>query len=277
MIEIGKNQKLKIVNIKDNILVVDACEHGRISVENTELLLQFAVGQEVDIFLMPAGVGVLNGYLGPSLASCNEFARLQVVANTKVGSFFDIGLDKDLFCPFKEQKNDLEIGGYYLVYVYLDVDTNRLVASTRINRFIVDEPPQLVEQQEVTAFVLNKTPLGYSVIVDNKYRGLLYDNEVFGVLESGSVVSAIVHKVRDDRRVDLRLFRNDSSDIARFEVAIVDYLRAHAGTMSINDDTSPEVIYRTFGISKKNFKKALGGLYRKRVVDLRGGVVRLLR
>ncbi|HNQ67403.1 MAG TPA: GntR family transcriptional regulator [Bacteroidales bacterium] len=272
----GKNNSLKVIKVNGDILTFDAGKYGEIEVVNNDLILKYTEGQFTDVFLLPDSDGTIKGFLGQAIVNAGEFAKLKVVANTKFGSFFDMGIEKDLFCPFAEQKTTLEINSYYLVYVYIDEITNRLSASTRIDKFISDEKPDLTEQQSVNIIILNKSQLGYNAIVENKYYGLLYDNEVFKELKPGQKHTAIIKKIREDNKIDLRLYKNDHNDISEFETMILNYLKAHEGKMTLNDESDPQDIYDVFGISKKNFKKALGALYRKGVIDLKDKIIKLL-
>lgn len=276
MPEAGKSQSLKVTKVNGDIITFDAGEFGEIEVINNDLILKFKEGQSADVFLLPDTNGTVKGFLGKALVNAGEFARLKVVSNTQFGTFFDMGLEKDLFCPFAEQKTEMEINFYYTVYVYIDSESNRLVASTKIDKFISDEKPELLESQSVEIFVLNKSQLGYNAVVANKYHGLLYDNEVFSELKPGHKVNAIIKKIREDNKIDLRLYKNDHSDIEEFENMILEYMKAHDGQMHLNDESEPEEIYKVFGISKKNFKKALGGLYRKGTIDLKDTIIKIL-
>jgi len=276
MPEAGKSQSLKVTKVNGDIITFDAGEFGEIEVINNDLILKFKEGQSADVFLLPDTNGTVKGFLGKALVNAGEFARLKVVSNTQFGTFFDMGLEKDLFCPFAEQKTEMEINFYYTVYVYIDSETNRLVASTKIDKFISDEKPELLESQSVEIFILNKSQLGYNAVVANKYHGLLYDNEVFSELKPGHKVNAIIKKIREDNKIDLRLYKNDHSDIEEFENMILEYMKAHDGQMHLNDESEPEEIYKVFGISKKNFKKALGGLYRKGTIDLKDTIIKIL-
>ena len=275
MIELGKTNKLRVLATYGNTIVFDAEEYGEIEAENNDFILEYKTGDFVNVFLYPEGENI-NACIGEAYANLEEFAYLQVVANTKIGSFFDWGIDKDLFCPFMEQKNKLEENLYYVVYIYLDTETNRIAASTKIDNFISQEIPQLEVGQEINGLITKKSPAGYNVIVENKYLGLLYENEVFTELENGQRITAIVKKIREDNKIDLRLHKNDHTDISNFENQIVEYLKKRNGQMTITDDTKPEIIYKTFGISKKNFKKAIGALYRKKIINLDNGIVKLL-
>ncbi|MDL2262619.1 GntR family transcriptional regulator [Bacteroidales bacterium OttesenSCG-928-I21] len=276
MIKLGKTNKLKVLNVDGDLISFDAEEFGQINVTNNDFVLKYNVGDTVNVFLYPEA-DVVKGFIGTPYVELNEFANLEVIAKTKIGDFFDWGIDKDLFCPFKEQKSDLLLNHHYLVFVYLDESTNRIAASTKIGKFFCDEKPEFAEGEEVAIIIINKSQIGYNAIVENKFKGLLYDNEVFSELESGQKLKAIVKKVREDNKIDIRLFKNNHEDIERFEKQILNYLKSHGGEMNITDESSPETIYDAFGFSKKNFKKALGALYRKGIVDLKGKTIKLLK
>ncbi|MCK9255023.1 MAG: GntR family transcriptional regulator [Bacteroidales bacterium] len=273
---LGKNVKLKIAEVKADIIIFETEDFGEIQAENNDLIIKYKKDQEVEVFIYPENENTVKAFIGSAYAQVNEFARLKVVAITQHGVFMDFGLEKDIFCPFAEQKTKMEINKYYTVFIYLDKKTNRLVASAKIEKFISEQVPDLAENDEVSIIIINKSPLGYNAIVENKYQGLLYSNEVFGELKQGETTKAIIKKIREDNKIDLRLFKNDASDISKFEQQIIEYLKKHDGKMNINDKSEPEEIYRTFGISKKNFKKALGALYRKNIIDLKDRLVKLL-
>jgi predicted RNA-binding protein (virulence factor B family) len=268
MLEIGKAHKLKVIKTNGDLLTLDAEEHGLLEVINNDLVLKYKEGDVIDIFLYNDNDRKLIGTIGKAYADVGEFAKLKVVSNTKIGSFLDWGIEKDLLCPFSEQKQELVVNHFYTFYVYLDELTDRAVATMKFEKFILDEAPELEEMQNVEVIILNKSQLGYNAVVENKYAGLFYDNEVFTELKPGQKLNAIVKKIRDDNKIDLRLFKNDYSDISNFEKMLLEYLEDNNGIMKITDESDPELIYKTFGISKKNFKKALGALYKKELVNL---------
>lgn len=277
MFEIWKSHELEIIRVDGEKLVFDGGEHGELEVENIDLVKKYEVGEKENIFLYIDSDKKVHGCMGVPFVGIGEFGCLTCVANTKIGAFLDWGIEKDLFCPFKEQKTDLKVDESYIVYVYIDEATNRAVASTKYSKFIDESKrPQVEEQQKVSALVTRRTSLGYNLIVENKYIGILYENEVFTELHSGDVIDVIVKKIRDDNKLDLRMFRNDHEDIHKFENQIVAYLKKHKGEMRICDNSDPEVIYKAFGISKKNFKKALGALYKKRIVEIGENSVKLI-
>ncbi|GAA4420917.1 S1-like domain-containing RNA-binding protein [Nibrella viscosa] len=199
----------------------------------------------------------------------DEFGFLEVVSVTSVGAFLDWGLEKDLFVPHKEQSIPMQVGRRYVVYCYLDRDTDRLVASSRINRFLDDRADDLEEGQEVDLLAYEHTDLGLNVIVNNQYRGLLYKNELFRPVSPGDRLTGYVKRIREDNRIDVSLQRQGYENIEPNAQRILDTLQANNGFLPLNDDSAPEAIYKTFEMSKKTFKKAIGTLYRERRVIIK--------
>jgi uncharacterized protein len=207
----------------------------------------------------------------------HEFALLKVTAVTSVGAFLDWGLEKELMVPFREQKQKMEVGRWYIVYLDLDRQSDRLYASNRVERFLQNEQITVKEGDEVDLVVLQKTDLGYSAIINHIHKGLLFDNEIFQEIRVGDRHKGYVKKIRDDRKIDLTVqpigFRNfnDSNSELIYKI-----LEENNGFLSITDKSSPQEIYSQFGISKKAFKKSLGSLYKQRKIDIAEDGIKLL-
>lgn len=198
-----------------------------------------------------------------------EFAHLKVVDVNKYGAFMDWGLEKELFVPFKEQRQPMEVGRWYIVYLDIDNETDRLFASNKISAYLDNEDPLEVKvDEEVDVLVYEKTDLGYNVIIKDLHKGLIYNNEIFKDIRIGETTKAFIKKIREENKIDVALQAqgyynaNDSN-----EDLILAKLK-ETGSMNIGDKSDPEVIKETFGLSKKAFKKALGGLYKKKMVKL---------
>ena len=200
-------------------------------------------------------------------ATVGEFAYLEVTEVNDVGAFMDWGLPKDLLVPFSEQKIKMRRGGIYLVYVYVDASTGRIVASARIDRFLGNVYPDYKPGQKVSALVIEHTPIGYKVIVDNLHRGIIYANEIFRPIELEESVTAFVKQVREDGKIDLTL--NDKAVVRQGELAdrVLAYLD-RPDQVPVGDKTSPEIIGMIFSCSKKDFKKAVGHLYRDHRIEI---------
>ena len=207
----------------------------------------------------------------------HEFALLKVTDVTSVGAFLDWGLEKELMVPFREQKQKMEMGRWYIVYLGLDKQTDRLYASNRVERFLQNDQISVKENEEVGLVVLQKTDMGYSAIVNHTHKGLIFDNEIFKEIRVGDKLKGYVKKIRDDGKIDLSVqpigFRNFND--ANSEL-ICKKLEDNDGFLSVTDKSSPEEIYSLFGISKKAFKKSLGALYKSRKIDISDDGIRLL-
>jgi predicted RNA-binding protein (virulence factor B family) len=195
-----------------------------------------------------------------------EFRVLTVNDTSSVGAFLDIGLEKDLLVPYKEQNQNLNRDQQVLVYVYLDDVTNRMVASCKTNKFVDRDLSELEEGQEVQVLVGGSTELGRNVIIDNRYAGLIYKNEVFGKIKLGDTRTAFIKKIREDGKIDVSLQPHGYEHIDSFGQKIMEELDAHGGELPIGDKSDPQHIYNLLGMSKKNFKRAAGALYKKRLI-----------
>lgn len=208
-------------------------------------------------------------------ATVGEFAFLQAVQVNRIGAFLDWGLQKNLLVPFKEQKVKMRPGVTYLVYVYFDHASGRIAASARIEKFVGNVMPEYACNERVSAIVIACVGIGYRVIVDNLHFGMIYANEVYRPIEIGETVEAYVKNVRrDDGRIDLTLTSPGTlGRVDRIAKQIVEALEA--GNMNLSDDSTPEIIRETFRCSKKDFKKAIGKLYRNHTIVINEGRIGL--
>lgn len=210
-------------------------------------------------------------------ATVGEVAFLQVVQVNKVGAFLDWGLMKDLLVPFREQKNSMRQGGIYPVYIYLDDATKRVVASAKIEKFIDNTIPQYKVGDRVRALVMQHAEPGFKVIVDNLHSGMLYHNELFREIVVGEETEAYVKQVRPDGKIDLTL--SDRADRRTETLAddILDRLRMNGGRLALTDHSDPEEIKAIFHCSKKDFKKAIGHLYKQKKILIKETEITLIK
>ena len=207
----------------------------------------------------------------------NEFSLLRVTAIETVGAFMDWGLEKDLMVPFKEQRQRMEVDRWYIVYLDIDTDTDRLFASNRIEKHLQNEQLSVEEGDEVDILIYHKTDLGFTVIVNNAHKGLVYNNEIFKELNIGDKLKGFVKSIREENKLDISLQPigyvnyNDANTQLVYE-ALVDA----EGSLDITDKSSPEEIHAQFGMSKKAFKRALGALYKDRKIEITPGSIRLI-
>lgn len=210
-------------------------------------------------------------------ATVGEFSLMRVKAVNAIGAFLDWGLvAKDLLVPFREQRVRMQAGRSYIVYVYLDENSGRIVASAKLDKFLGNGIPDYYHRQKVDALIVQQQEIGYRVIVDGKYWGMIYNNEIYNPVNIGEHHMAFVKQVRDDGKIDITLAKIEKMRVDDVANDILTYLQENGGTMSLNDKSSPDDILRTFNCSKKDFKKALGLLYKQHRVTL-GDTVMLNR
>jgi uncharacterized protein len=204
-----------------------------------------------------------------------DFAVLRVVAIEKVGAFLDWGLEKDLFLPFSEQIRELKMGEDVVVLLYID-NNDRISSTMRIEKRTDKDTSGYKEEQKVDLLVFDETELGYKAVINNQHVGILYKNEVFQELRYGDKVTGYVKKVRDDGKVDLILQPFGNKGSGAIEDRILGMLKEQGGFLPITDKTTPEKIYDMFGVSKKKYKIALGGIYKKRLITISPDGIRLV-
>ncbi|WP_288428096.1 S1-like domain-containing RNA-binding protein [uncultured Spirosoma sp.] len=206
----------------------------------------------------------------------DEFAPLPVVAVSNVGAFLNWGLEKDLLVPFREQSKPMREGEWYVVFLYLDEDTGRLVASSKVSRFLDPDASDLVANDPVDLLAYEITDLGVNVIINDRYQGLLYHNELFRSVQVGDRMPGFVKRVRDDNRVDVSLQQMGFENVEPSAQRILEALQQQKGFLPLNDSSPPEAIHKALEMSKKTFKKAIGTLYKDRRIEIRDDGIALL-
>ena len=274
--EIGKYNKLKVVKAVDFGLYLDG-DNGleillptRYVPENTE------IGDEIEVFIYKDNEERLIATTEHPYGTVGEFQYMQVKEVSKAGAFLDWGIMKDLLVPFREQKTSMIVGNYYLVYIYLDFVTRRIAASARIDKFLDNVPPDFEQNQEVDLIIADKTDLGYNVIINNSHRGLIYDNEIFREISKGEKCKGYIKEVREDEKIDVSLQRPGYEKIEGISQHVMDILELNNGYLAVSDKSSAEEIYSLFSCSKKSFKKAIGALYKQRLISVENNGIRKL-
>jgi predicted RNA-binding protein (virulence factor B family) len=276
MAQIGKLNNLEVLKELDFGIYLDGGELGEILMPKRYVPEGTMLGDYLEAFIYLDSEDRLIATTEKPLAQVEEFALLEVVSVAQVGAFLNWGLPKDLFVPFREQRKPMEVGEKYLVYVYLDTDTKRIAASSKIENYLDNIPVDYDENEEVDLIVINETDLGYNAIIDNSHIGVLYRNEVFQKLNPGDRVQGYIKKIRTDGKIDLRLDKIGYEKIGGLADLIISKLNQSDGFLSFTDKSSPEEIYRVFKVSKKNFKAAVGALYKQRLITLEENGIRLL-
>lgn len=276
MAEIGKTNILKVVRETENGLYLNGEELGEILMPRRFVTDEIISKGETEVFIYTDSEDRLVATTETPLAEIDQLATLKVVAVNRFGAFLDWGLAKDLLVPFSEQREKMEPGKSYLVAVYLDKKTNRIVASAKLNKFLDNTPPDFKKGDRVEALVADKTDLGYKVVVNQEHWGILYENELFQTLEIGQKVDAYIKKVREDDKLDLLLDKPGYDKIDGISENILEKIKENNGFLALGDKSSPEMIKAILGISKKNFKKAVGNLYKKQLISFDSDGIRII-
>ena len=268
MSPIGKFIELQVVKELDFGVYLDGAELGEILLPKRYVPDGCKTGDAVEVFLYFDSSDRIIATTEKPYATVGEFALLRVKSVDQIGAFLDWGLMKDLLVPFREQKVKMAEERSYIVYVFHDQISNRIVASAKLEKFLNRMPPDYNIGQQVDLIIWKSTDLGYKAIIDHSHQGILYSNELFQELAIGQHIKGYIKKVRDDHKIDLSLFPSGYEKVGHHRNKIIEYLNKHGGYANITDNTPPETIYSLFGISKKTFKSVLGGLYKQGLIVL---------
>jgi len=268
MAQIGRLNKLTVKRVRDYGAHLDGGESGDILLPKRYVPKDCRPGDTVEVFVFVEGQNRLRATTRKPYAAVGQFASLRVKANTASGSFMGWGLDKDLLVPKREQQAGMTEGRSYVVYIFLDEKTGRITASAKLDRFLNLRPPGYSEGEEVDLLICGRTDLGYKAIVNNSHWGMLFKSDVFVDLRIGRQLRGYIKKVRPDHKIDLMLQKPGYEKVDDISRLILKTIKKHGGRIEVTDKTPPEEIYALFGVSKKTFKKAIGALYKKRLVTL---------
>lgn len=277
MIQIGKTNKLKILRNTSVGMYLGDDENNVVLLPKKYVESDFEIGDEIEVFIYNDSEDRIIATRLKPYVEINQFAYLNVSEVTKFGAFLDWGLEKDLFVPFKEQKHKMFEGYSYVVYVYLDELTNRIVASSKVNKFISNEVLTINQGDEVDLLLYNETVMGFTCIINSKHKGLIYHNDIYQDVRVGDQLKGYVKLIREGNLVDLSLQKIGFKHVLSSTDIIMEYLKEHDGYLELTDKSSPDLIERRFNMSKATFKKSLGILYRQRLVTLHEDGVRLVK
>ena len=275
MVNIGKYNSLRVVREVDFGVYLDGENEGEILMPLRYVPRDCQIGSFVDVFLYFDSEDRPIATTEKPYAQVGEFAMLRVKSVNKIGTFLDWGIMKDLLVPFREQKVTMTEGRSYLVYIYIDEESRRIVASAKLNKFLDKTLPEYTVGQEVELVVESETELGYKAIVNNSHWGVLYENEVFEQLAKGLKIKGYIKKIRTDNKIDLSMHPLGYEKVDPIAQMILDELKKEGGYVAVSDKSEAEMVYRVFGISKKSFKQAVGALYKKRLITLEPDGIRL--
>lgn len=276
MIKIGEYNRLEIIRETDHGLFISDDEGNEILLPNRYVPSEFKIWEEIEVFVYLDNDERLVAVTDRPYIKRGEFALLRCNAVTDHGAFLDWGLVKELFCPFREQAFKMKVGGWYLVYCYLDEVTNRLVASSKTNRFLDNKELTVQQFDEVDLIVSHPSDIGMNVIVNKEHAGLIFKDDIFKDLSIGDHLKGYVKKIREDNKIDIVLGQIGYRNIEPNAETILHELQDNGGFLALNDKSNPDDIKREVQMSKKSFKKAIGTLYRQKLIEIKDDGVYLI-
>jgi predicted RNA-binding protein (virulence factor B family) len=279
-----KNKKMIKTGDYNELEVLKRLEFGiYLGKDNVEILMPTKwvpagtkIGDKLNVFVFRDSDDRLIATTVKPFVTANTFAFLEVKQVNNIGAFMDWGMDKDLLVPFREQPNRMVSGKSYVVFVYLDEQSDRIVASAKLSKFIEQDEIDLQEGDVVDLLIYSETDLGYNAIINNLYSGLIYKNEVYEVIRMGDQLKGFVKHLREDNKIDLSLQKSGFELVDDVKWRILKLMKEENGFLSLNDNSSPEEIKAKLQISKKAFKKAVGALYKERLIKLTSKGIELI-
>ncbi len=275
MIEIGRTYSLEVVKDTEFGVFLDAENLGEILLPRKHTPNNLSIGDWVKVFLYVDSEDRPIATTQTPKAEIGQFAFLEVKDNTPVGAFLDWGLDKDVLVPFAKQHRPLTVGDSYIVFLYMD-NQDRIAATSKIDKCVLeDDQHDFRPQQRVDLIIANSTELGFKAIVNQSHWGLLYQDDVDQRLSFGQSIQGYIKHIREDGKIDLSL-KSGWQIRDNYSQMIQDYLRDHNGFAPVHDKSPPERISDLFGMSKGQFKKAIGGLYKQKIITIQADGIRLV-
>lgn len=275
MIQLGEFHKLIIIRETDHGVYLENEAGDEVLLPNKYVPQQWMVYDKIDVFVyLDHEERPVATTLKPKI-KLDQFTKLTCVEVNKFGAFMDWGLEKHLFVPFKEQVIPMQPGEDYLVFCYLDLETGRLAASSKVHAFLDNSELTVKTNEKVDLLISNQTDLGYNVIINQLHLGLIYHDEVFEPLKIGDSTSGYIKRIRKDNKIDVMLQRPGYRSIEPNAQKVLDRLKAAGGFMDISDKSDPDEIKNRLQMSKKSFKKAVGNLYKQRLIDIKNDGIHL--
>ena len=307
---LGQKNRLKAAWKVDFGMYLEGDDEGKILLPARYVPEDLEVGDEIDVFVYLDNEERRVATTLEPKAMVGDFAYLEVAWVNEYGAFLNWGLMKDLFCPFREQKKRMEVGRSYIVHVHLDEESYRIMASAKVEKWLendklakeyipsAEKEDTILSQREkgdlstpplgeagrgllqpgskVSALIWQKTDLGFKAIIENKYGALLYDSQVFKDIHTGDRVDAYITKIRPDGKIDIALQPSGRQHTEDFAEQLLHYLQYRGGRCRLGDKSSAEEIKEQFGVSKKTYKRAIGDLYKRRLITINDGGIELV-
>ncbi len=267
-IELGKFNQLRVVKEVTFGVYLDGGDAGEILLPSRYVPENCEIDELLNVFLYLDNEERLVATTLTPFVQVGEFGFLEVMWINEFGAFLNWGLMKDLFVPFREQKMKMQVGRSYVVYTHIDEESYRIVATAKVDKYLSKDFPPYQAGDKVDIMIWQKSDLGFKAIIENKYSGLIYENEIFGQITTGMRMQAFIKQIREDGKIDLELQKAGARKVDDFSKTLHEFIEKEGGHISFTDKSDAEDIYATFGVSKKTFKKAVGDLYKKRIITI---------
>lgn len=276
MVQVGKTNSLRVVKQVDFGFYLDGGEDGEILIPTRYFPKDADVDDIIDVFIYFDSEDRLIATTEEPFAQVGSCAYLEVVDMGDFGAFMNWGLMKDLLVPFKEQRVPMQVGKYYTVFLYLDT-TGRIAASSKLSTFLSEENKgEFTANQIVNLHVASRSEIGYKAVINGTHLGVIHNSEILLPISTGDNLKGYIKSIRPDGRINLMLQPQSKELMDPLSQTILTYINARGGTITLSDKSSAEEIYRVFNVSKSNYKKALGKLYRENKIMLEKDQVTLL-
>ncbi len=265
---VGKMNQLSVIRRVADGVQLDGGDLGEFFVPIEQVSENVTKGNSVRVFLYPDADCRIRATTAIPRAQLGQCAYLRVLSVGRFGAFMDWGIEKDLLLPHSEQACPVEEGKRYVVYLFQDKESGRIAATTRLHRHLEESSGPYSTGDQVDLLIAAKTELGYKAVIEGRYLGLIYSAELSQPLQFGQRIRGRIKAVRDDGKVDLSVTMLDTEGQDQLQETIVQRARQSGGRLDLSDKSSPEAIFREFKVSKKNFKRALSGLYKRRLIRI---------
>ena len=266
MAQLGIVQELPVLRKSPHSILLDGGELGHISLPVHQAPVYCKPGQTLSVFVYVDASGEPVATTQSPKVQVGQCAFLKVRSVNAHGAFLDWGLEKDLLVPHNEQQVPMQEGRAYVVHTHLERDGRRIIASSKLHRFLSESAQSFDAGQAVDLLICGRSDLGYKAVINHTHLGLIFHADIFQPVRIGQALTGFVKAIREDQKINLGLSRNDQTERDALKTAILNHLKQQGGRSSLTDKSAPELIYKTFGVSKSNYKKALGGLYKQRLI-----------
>ena len=275
MVRIGAFNTLTINKIVDFGVYLEGDDLGEILLPKKNAPDNCQVGDTLEVFIYLDSEDRVIATTKTPYAKVGEFANLEVVEVNKIGAFLDWGLEKDLLVPFSEQKQRLEVGKRYVVFIYIDRVDRRITASAKIDKFLDQVSPNYKDGEQVSIMIGGRSDLGFKAIINNTHWGVIYKDDVFEYLSIGSKKQAFIKRMREDGKIDVALSKPAGDQRDELSNRVLKELEKLGGYLAISDKSAPDVIYKKFKVSKRIYKQTIGGLFKQGLITIEPKGIRL--